>query len=167
MISMRSLDPTGPIKNFEVVSSLKVGNAPVLPGILGRTTRQVNGAPGIYYAATRCRLHPRDVAEWFGPRKKEARAAMCRNIRTLFNFEPPATDKEIRASAVQFVRKISGFTHPSKSNEAAFERAVEDVTLAARRLVDSLVTSAAPRNREAVAARARARAAKRFAAAGG
>lgn len=91
---------------------------------------------------------------------------MCRNIRPLFNFAPPATDDEIRASALQFVRKISGFTHPSKANEAAFERAVAEVTHVARHLVDSLVTTAAPRNREEVAARARARAAKRFAAAG-
>jgi hypothetical protein len=88
---------------------------------------------------------------------------MCRNIRTLFNFAPPATDDEIRASALQFVRKLSGFTHPSKANEAAFHQAVDEVTVVARRLVDSLVTSAPPRDRAAVAARARARAAKRFA----
>lgn len=89
---------------------------------------------------------------------------MCRNIRTLFNFAPPASDEEIRASALQFVRKLSGFTHPSKANEAAFHRAVEEVSVVARRLVDSLVTSAPPRDRAAVAARAKARAAKRFAA---
>jgi hypothetical protein len=88
---------------------------------------------------------------------------MCRNIRTLFNFAPPATDDEIRASALQFVRKLSGFTHPSKANEAAFHRAVDEVTVVARRLVDSLVTTAPPRDRAAVAARAKARAAKRFA----
>lgn len=87
---------------------------------------------------------------------------MCRNIRTLFNFEPPAADEEVRASAVQFVRKLSGFHHPSKANEEAFDRAVEEVTAAARRLVDSLVTSAPPRDREEVAAAARARSAKRF-----
>lgn len=88
---------------------------------------------------------------------------MCRNIRTLFNFAPPATDEEIRASALQFVRKLSGFTHPSKANEVAFHRAVDEVTVVARRLVDSLVTNAPPRNRAEVAARAKARAAKRFA----
>jgi hypothetical protein len=91
---------------------------------------------------------------------------MCRNIKTLFNFAPPATDDEIRASAVQFVRKLSGFTHPSKANEAAFTRAVEEATVVARRLVDSLVTTAPPRDRAAVAARASDRAAKRFARAG-
>lgn len=90
---------------------------------------------------------------------------MCRNIRTLFNFAPPATDDEIRASALQFVRKLSGFTHPSKANEAAFHRAVDEVTVVARRLVDSLVTTAPPRDRAEVAARAKARAAKRFSAA--
>jgi hypothetical protein len=91
---------------------------------------------------------------------------MCRNIKTLFNFEPPATDDEIRASSLQFVRKLSGFTRPSKANEAAFNRAVEDVTAAARRLVDSLTTNAEPRNREAVAARLKARAAERYGGAG-
>jgi hypothetical protein len=89
---------------------------------------------------------------------------MCRNIRTLFNFTPPATDEEIRASSLQFVRKLSGFTRPSKANEAAFDRAVDDVSTAARRLVDSLTTSAAPRDREEVARRARSKAAARFAA---
>ena len=88
---------------------------------------------------------------------------MCRNIRTLFNFEPPATDDEIHASAVQFVRKLSGFTKPSKANEAAFEGAVEEVAAVARRLVDSLETTRPPRNREQEAAKARARAAQRFA----
>jgi len=87
---------------------------------------------------------------------------MCRNIRTLFNFEPPASDEEVRASSVQFVRKLSGFHHPSKANAEAFDRAVEEVTAAARRLVDSLVTNAAPRDRQEVAALARARSAKRF-----
>jgi hypothetical protein len=87
---------------------------------------------------------------------------MCRNIKTLFNFEPPATEDEIRAASVQFVRKLSGFTKPSRANEEAFDRAVDDVTQVARRLVDSLVTSAAPRDREEEAAKARARAAKRF-----
>ena len=88
---------------------------------------------------------------------------MCRNIRTLFNFEPPATDDEIRASALQFVRKLSGFAHPSKANEAAFERAVGEVADAARRLVDSLETSAPARDREVEAAKAKARARERFA----
>ena len=87
---------------------------------------------------------------------------MCRNIKTLFNFEPPATDDEIRAASVQFVRKLSGFTKPSKMNEPAFDRAVDEVSEIARRLVDSLVTSAAPRDREEEAAKARARAAQRF-----
>ena len=89
---------------------------------------------------------------------------MCRNIKTLFNFEPPATDDEVRASSVQFVRKLSGFTRPSKANEDAFNLAVEEVTAAARRLVDSLQTTAAPRNREEVAARLKARSAARFSA---
>ncbi len=88
---------------------------------------------------------------------------MCRNIRTLFNFDPPATDDEIRASALQFVRKLSGFTHPSKANEAAFNSAIDEVTLAARRLVFSLETTRPPRNREVEAAKARARAAERYA----
>jgi len=87
---------------------------------------------------------------------------MCRNIRTLFNFEPPATDEEIRAASLQFVRKLSGFNKPSRANETAFDQAVEDVAVVARRLVDALVTVAPPRNREEVAALARARSAKRF-----
>ncbi|MGH9793383.1 MAG: DUF2277 domain-containing protein, partial [Candidatus Acidiferrales bacterium] len=81
---------------------------------------------------------------------------MCRNIKTLFNFAPPASDEEIRASAEQFVRKLSGFTQPSKANEEAFDRAVREVTDAAQRLIDSLVTAAPPRDRAAVAAQARA-----------
>jgi hypothetical protein len=88
---------------------------------------------------------------------------MCRNIRTLFNFEPPATEAEIRASAEQFVRKLSGFGRPSKANEAAFARAVEEVSQAARRLLDSLETSSPPKDRAVEAAKARARAAERFA----
>ena len=88
---------------------------------------------------------------------------MCRNIRTLFNFDPPATDEEIRASSEQFVRKLSGFAKPSKANEAAFERAIEDVFKVARRLIDSLETSSPPRDREVEAQKARARAAERFA----
>ena len=88
---------------------------------------------------------------------------MCRNIRTLFNFDPPATEEEIRASAVQVVRKLSGFTKPSKANEAAFERAVDEVSEAARRLLVSLATTGQPRNREVEALKARARAAERYA----
>jgi len=87
---------------------------------------------------------------------------MCRNIKTLFNFDPPATDEEIRAASLQFVRKLSGFQRPSQSNQAAFDQAVEDVTQIARQLVDSLVTSAPARNREVEAAKARERAAQRF-----
>ena len=88
---------------------------------------------------------------------------MCRNIKTLFNFDPPATDEEIRAASLQFVRKLSGFNAPSKANEDVFDRAIDEVAAIARRLVDSLVTTAEPRDREEVAARARARAAERFA----
>jgi hypothetical protein len=88
---------------------------------------------------------------------------MCRNIHTLFNFEPPATDEEVRDAALQYVRKISGFTKPSRANEEAFARAVDEVSVASKRLLDVLVTSAAPRDREVEAERARARAAKRFA----
>ena len=87
---------------------------------------------------------------------------MCRNIKTLFNFEPPATDDEVQAASLQFVRKLSGMNAPSKANTAAFERAVADVTSVARRLVDDLVPSAKPRNREEVAAAARERNLKRF-----
>jgi hypothetical protein len=87
---------------------------------------------------------------------------MCRNIKTLHNFAPPATEEEIRASAIQFVRKLSGFTRPSKANEQAFDRAVEKVTAAAHELLDSLVTTGPPRDREIEAAKARARAAERF-----
>lgn len=87
---------------------------------------------------------------------------MCRNIRTLFNFEPPATDEEVRAASLQFVRKVSGFNAPSRANEAAFKRAVAEVTRVARRLVDELVTTSPPRNREEVATAARARYAQRF-----
>src|SRR2546430_17375574 len=91
-----------------------------------------------------------------------AGAAMCRNIKTLFNFEPPATELEIRDASLQFVRKLSGFNVPSKANEAAFDRAVEDVAVAARVLIGSLVTTATPRDRDTEAARARARAALRL-----
>jgi len=87
---------------------------------------------------------------------------MCRNIKTLHNFKPPATDEEIRASALQFVRKLSGFSKPSKANEVAFTRAVERVTRAAHELLDVLVTNAPPRDRDVEASRARARAAERF-----
>jgi hypothetical protein len=87
---------------------------------------------------------------------------MCRNIKTLFNFDPPATDEEIRASAVQFVRKLSGSTRPSKANEVAFELAVDRIEVVARELIDSLVTAAPPRNREVEIARARLRSDRRF-----
>ena len=87
---------------------------------------------------------------------------MCRNIKTLFNFEPPATDEEIRDASLQFVRKLSGFTKPSLKNEAAFNQAVEDIAHAARQLIDSLVTTASPRDRETEAERARLRATQRF-----
>ena len=88
---------------------------------------------------------------------------MCRNIKTLANFEPAATDDEVRASALQYVRKISGVTHPSRANQEAFDRAVEEVTAAARRLIDSLEIRSAPRDREEEARKARERSAKRFA----
>ena len=87
---------------------------------------------------------------------------MCRNIKTLFNFDPPATDEEIRAASLQFVRKLSGFTKPSKANEAAFDQAIDETAAVARRLIDSLVTNAEPRDRAAVAAEARARNVARF-----
>jgi hypothetical protein len=90
---------------------------------------------------------------------------MCRNIQTLYNFEPPATEDEVRAASLQYVRKISGFNKPSKANEEAFERAVDEVTEASSRLLQALVTSAAPKDREVEAARRKARAEKRFAAA--
>ncbi|HZV78890.1 MAG TPA: DUF2277 domain-containing protein [Candidatus Binatus sp.] len=88
---------------------------------------------------------------------------MCRNIRPLFNFEPPASEEEVRNASLQFVRKISGFTKPSHVNEAAFGQAVDEISSAARRLMASLTTTAAPRDREVVAAKAKARAAQRFA----
>jgi len=87
---------------------------------------------------------------------------MCRNIRTLFNFEPPATDEEIRAASLQFVRKLSGFHRPSQANQATFDQAVENVASVAREFLDALVTDAPPRDRETEAAKARARAAERF-----
>jgi hypothetical protein len=87
---------------------------------------------------------------------------MCRNIRTLYNFEPPATEDEVRAAALQYVRKISGFTKPSQANAEAFERAVDEVAAVSSRLLEKLVTNAAPRDREVEAARARARAVERY-----
>jgi hypothetical protein len=87
---------------------------------------------------------------------------MCRNIRTLFNFDPPATDEEIRAASLQFVRKLSGLTKPSKANEESFNDAIDEVAAVARRLIDSLVTTSEPRNREEVARRLKARAAERY-----
>jgi hypothetical protein len=91
---------------------------------------------------------------------------MCRNIKTLFNFDPPATEEEIRAASLQFVRKLSGFNAPSRSNEAAFNQAIEEVAAVARRLIDSLTTTAPPKSRDEEAAKARARAAERFGARG-
>ena len=87
---------------------------------------------------------------------------MCRNIKTLFNFDPPATDEEIRAASLQFVRKLSGFNKPSQANQAVFDRGIDEVTRAAHALLEALVTAAEPKDREAEAAKARARAAKRF-----
>jgi hypothetical protein len=87
---------------------------------------------------------------------------MCRNIKTLFNFEPPATDAEIRDASLQFVRKLSGFNKPSKANEEAFNRAIEEIAAVARHLIDSLVTTADPRDREVEAERAKLRSAQRF-----
>jgi hypothetical protein len=88
---------------------------------------------------------------------------MCRNIKTLFNFDPPVTEEEVRAASLQFVRKISGFTKPSKANEAAFQAAIEEIAAVSRRLLHSLETTAPPKNREEEAAKAKARAAERFA----
>lgn len=87
---------------------------------------------------------------------------MCRNIKTLYNFDPPATEEEVRAASLQFVRKLSGFTKPSKQNEEAFNRAIDEVAMVAQKLLDSLVTTAPPRDRDVIAQRARERAAKRF-----
>lgn len=92
---------------------------------------------------------------------------MCRNIRPLFNFEPPATDDEIRAASLQFVRKISGFTHPSRANEAAFDEAVDEITRVSRQLLESLESTAAPKDRDVEALKARARSAQRFSSAPG
>ena len=89
---------------------------------------------------------------------------MCRNIKTLFNFDPPATDEEVRAASLQFVRKLSGFTAPSKANQAVFNQAIDEVAAVARRLVDQLATTAPPKNRAAEALKAKARSAERFAA---
>ncbi len=91
---------------------------------------------------------------------------MCRNIRPLFNYSPPTTDEEVRAASLQFVRKVSGFTRPSQANQVAFDRGIEEVARAARRLLDGLKTSAPPRDRDVEAAKARARAAERFGHAG-
>ena len=96
-------------------------------------------------------------------KESDREQVMCRNIRTLFNFEPPATEEEIHASALQFVRKLSGFAHPSRANEAAFNRAVDEVTGVARRLLTALETASPPKNRKEEAEKARARARERFA----
>ena len=110
-------------------------------------------------------MSPRAVSKYRALGMSGYDRRMCRNIHTLFNFEPSATDEEVRAASLQYVRKISGFTKPSQANAEAFERAVEEVAAASRRLIDSLVTSAEPKDREVEAERARARAAKRYAAA--
>jgi hypothetical protein len=116
------------------------------------------------------RIYRFDIGLWRGHDEHEVgrlilyqERSMCRNIRTLFNFEPPATEDEIRASALQFVRKLSGFTAPSKANEPAFNRAVEEVSEVARRLLASLETASPPRNREVEAMKAKARARARYA----
>jgi hypothetical protein len=122
------------------------------------------------YASTKVKETPsRSALRIDLPLKGEVNSAqnrgkqMCRNIRTLFNFEPPATEEEIRASALQFVRKLSGFTHPSHANAAAFDRAVDEITDVARRLLASLSTASPAKNREAEAMKARERAKARFA----
>ena len=97
------------------------------------------------------------------PPERDYNAGMCRNIRPLFNFDPPATDDEIRSAAIQFVRKLSGFAKPSQANEAVFERAVDDIASIARELIDSLVTTAAPHDRALWTAKMKARSAERFA----
>src|SRR6202043_4092118 len=104
---------------------------------------------------------PHDAAIWINGPVHKRRKRMCRNIKTLFNFEPPATEDEIRASALQFVRKLSGFTSPSRANQAAFERAVDDVAVGARRLLASLETASPARARKTEAMKARARAKER------
>lgn len=106
--------------------------------------------------------HPPRAAQLERPGIAVHASSMCRNIKTLFNFDPPATELEIRDASLQFVRKLSGFSVPSRANEAAFDRAVEEVAASARKLIDSLVTQAEPRNRDAEADRAKARSAKRF-----
>jgi hypothetical protein len=131
--------------------------------------RHRRSIPGFKPAHMRC-IRSWDTGNWklaagnwkleAGNRKLET--PMCRNIKPLFNFEPPATDDEVRASALQFVRKVSGFTKPSKANEEAFNRAVDEVTAAARTLIRSLVTTAPPKDREEYAAKARERAAERY-----
>jgi hypothetical protein len=114
----------------------------------------------VYEIAGRCAT---SQFPWsISPSGADEEIIMCRNIKTLANFEPPATDDEVRASALQFVRKLSGSTRPSRANEDAFNRAVEDVTAAARRLLQSLQTNAAPRNREEEARKARERSKLRF-----
>jgi hypothetical protein len=114
---------------------------------------------GVHHRGTETQREKRFTTE---TQKHRRREVMCRNIRVLFNFEPPATEEEVRASALQFVRKISGLNAPSKANEAAFVHAVDAVAAAARELLDSLVTTAQPRDREIEARKAKERAAKRF-----
>jgi hypothetical protein len=122
-----------------------------------RSGMRVAASVNLPRRALNCRM------EGAGSQSLSKETPMCRNIRTLFNFEPPATEEEIRASALQFVRKLSGFTHPSHANEAAFNRAVEEVADVARRLLTSLETASPAKNREIEAMKARARARERFA----
>ena len=148
----------------------------VRPSFLGRSAASDDAARSAGRAATR----PSPIQRFTGRMHTSQRGAhapfvcsvatlryggMCRNIRTLHNFEPPATEEEIRASALQYVRKVSGSTKPSKANEEAFDRAVDEVAEVTSRLLDSLVTNAPPKNREVEAAKLRERAAKRYAAA--
>lgn len=138
-------------------SAIVIATGSVTVGDTLRSSRSVTTSGNLPQRSENCRV-AQSAAK---PIDKEA--LMCRNIRTLFNFEPPATDEEIRASALQFVRKLSGFTHPSRANEAAFSRAIEEVTETARRLLTSLETASPARNREIEAMKARARARERFA----
>src|SRR2546426_2488520 len=134
-------------------------------GASGRSSRVIRRWPGLFSRRSlSVSARPSCAADAYRVARPYDRG-MCRNIHTLFNFEPSATDDEVRNAALQYVRKISGFTKPSQANEEAFARAVDEVAAASRRLIDGLVTSAAPKDREVEAERARARAAKRFAAA--
>src|SRR5215468_4818375 len=134
----------------------------VTPPLSLKKSRPIMGLASVVERDAAIFLRVRRGCQPRDPTRSEEQS-MCRNIRTLFNFEPPATEEEIRAYALQFVRKLSGFAHPSKVNEAAFSRAVDEVSDAARRLLDSLETASTPRNREVEAMKAKARARERFA----